>query len=96
MEIDRLLAENVLSPVDHSNWAAPVVVVKKSSGSIRLCADFSTGLNNALMLHLHPLPTTEEIFTELNGGELSSQIDLADAYLQIEVEDESNRRSYSP
>ncbi|PIO60823.1 integrase core domain protein [Teladorsagia circumcincta] len=88
-EIDRLLQEGVLTAVDHSNWAAPIVVVKKSNGSIRLCADFSTGLNDSLSLHQHPLPTTEEVFTKLNGGQLFSQIDLADAYLQIEVEEDS-------
>ncbi|KIH66176.1 reverse transcriptase [Ancylostoma duodenale] len=88
-EIDRLLKEGVLSAVDHSNWAAPIVVVKKSNGTTRTCADFSTGLNDALMMHQHPLPTAEEVFTKLNGGQLFSQIDLADAYLQVEVDENS-------
>ncbi|KHJ97226.1 reverse transcriptase [Oesophagostomum dentatum] len=88
-EIDRLISENVLEPVDHSSWAAPIVVVKKANGISRLCADFSTGLNDALMLHQHPLPTVEDVFNKLNGGELFSQFDLAYAYLQIEVDDNS-------
>ncbi|EYB86471.1 hypothetical protein Y032_0278g1160 [Ancylostoma ceylanicum] len=41
------------------------------------------------MLHQHPLPTVEDVFNTLNGGEFFSQIDLADAYLQIEVDDAS-------
>ncbi|KAL6742097.1 hypothetical protein Aduo_015289 [Ancylostoma duodenale] len=88
-EIDRLVSEGVLGPVDHSNWAAPIVVVRKSNRTIRIRADFSTGLNDKLMLHQHPLPTVEDVFNKLNGGEVFSQIDLADAYLQIEVYDES-------
>nr|CDJ98010.1 RNA-directed DNA polymerase (reverse transcriptase) domain containing protein [Haemonchus contortus] len=88
-EIDRLLAEQVLSPVDYSAWAAPIVVVKKSNGTLRLCADFSTGLNDALMLHQHPLPTPDDVFAKLNGGTAFTRIDFADAYLQIEVEDEA-------
>ncbi|PIO54458.1 hypothetical protein TELCIR_24179, partial [Teladorsagia circumcincta] len=88
-EIDRLVSNGVISPVDHSEWAAPIVAVKKKNGQIRLCADFSTGLNDALQLHQHPLPTAEEVFTRLNGGQIFSQIDLADAYLQVEVEEKS-------
>ncbi|PIO72744.1 integrase core domain protein [Teladorsagia circumcincta] len=88
-EIDRLLAEDVLSPVTYSKWAAPIVVVKKANGTIRLCADYSTGLNDALMLHQHPLPTPDDVFTKLNGGTVFTQIDFADAYLQVEVDDAS-------
>ncbi|PIO61946.1 reverse transcriptase [Teladorsagia circumcincta] len=90
-EIDRLVSNGVISPVDHSEWAAPIVAVKKKNGQIRLCADFSTGLNDALQLHQHPLPTAEEVFTRVNGGQIFSQIDLADAYLymQVEVEEKS-------
>ncbi|PIO74254.1 hypothetical protein TELCIR_03744 [Teladorsagia circumcincta] len=88
-EIDRLVAQDVISAVDHSQWAAPIVVARKANGSIRLCADFSTGLNDALQLHRHPLPTAEDVFTKLNGGTVFSQIDFADAYLQVEVDDDS-------
>ena len=89
-ELDRLCSEQVLSPVDHANWAAPIVVVRKANGKVRVCADFSTGLNDALMLHQHPLPTTEDVFNKLCGGQLFSQIDLADAYLQIEMDKKSS------
>ena len=41
------------------------------------------------MLHQHPLPTADDIFTKLNGGMVFSQIDFADAYLQVEVDDAS-------
>ncbi|KAK6763294.1 hypothetical protein RB195_023847 [Necator americanus] len=55
-EIDRLIVEEVISPVEHSEWATPIVVVKKKSGQICLCEDFSTGLNGALQLHQHLWP----------------------------------------
>ncbi|KAL6731503.1 hypothetical protein Aduo_002362 [Ancylostoma duodenale] len=67
-EIDRLVAKEVISPVEHSEWAAPIVVVNKKNGQIRLCADLSTGLNDALQLHQHPLTTAEDVFTKLNEG----------------------------
>lgn len=40
------------------------------------------------MWHQHPLPTVEDVFSKLNGGEFPSQIDLTDAYLQIELDEE--------
>uniref|UniRef100_A0A914HDQ6 Integrase catalytic domain-containing protein n=1 Tax=Globodera rostochiensis TaxID=31243 RepID=A0A914HDQ6_GLORO len=88
-ELDRLLEQNVIRPVDHTRWAAPIVVVKKASGATRVCADFSTGLNNALLLHQHPLPLPEDIFSKLNGGQVFAQIDLKDAYLQVELKEKS-------
>ncbi|KAK6735857.1 hypothetical protein RB195_018859 [Necator americanus] len=90
-EIDRLVSIHVLEPVDHSEWAAPIVVVQKKNGSIRLCADYSTGLNDALEQNQHPLPTPEDTFTKLNGGRYFSQLDLAEAYLQLEVDDVSKQ-----
>ncbi|EPB67444.1 hypothetical protein ANCCEY_13469 [Ancylostoma ceylanicum] len=87
-EIDRLVAD-VLSPIDHSDWAAPIVVVQKKNGSIRLCADYSTRLNDALEQHQHPLPTPDDIFAKLNGGRYFSQLDLAEAYLQMEMDEDS-------
>ena len=43
-----------------------MVHVKKKSNQIRICADFSTGLNDAFQDHHYPLPSTEEIFNKLN------------------------------
>ena len=38
-ELDRLLEEDIIEPVDRSEWLSNVVVVKKSNGAIRLCLD---------------------------------------------------------
>ncbi|KIH62547.1 reverse transcriptase [Ancylostoma duodenale] len=90
-ELDRLLEMKVIAPVSHSEWAAPIVCVRKSNGKLRMCADFSTGLNKALESFDYPLPVPEDLFATLNGGAVFSQIDLSDAYLQIELSDESKK-----
>lgn len=88
-ELDRLQSMQVIKPIDYCRWAAPILAVKKKNGDIRVCIDFSTGLNDALELNRHPLPLTADIFNKLNGAKYFSQIDLKDAYLQIELDDES-------
>ncbi|XP_055589032.1 uncharacterized protein LOC129741335 [Uranotaenia lowii] len=88
-ELDRLEREKIITPVDFSDWAAPIVVVRKANGSIRICGDYSTGLNDALQPHQYPLPLPQDIFTSLANCTVFSQIDLSDAFLQVEVEDGS-------
>src|SRR5690606_34883568 len=90
-EIDRLINSGVLTPTNHSNVAAPIVVIQKKNNTLRLYADYSTGLNNSLENHHYPLPIPEDIFTKLNGGQYFSQIDFSETYLQIEVDDEAKK-----
>ncbi|EPB67394.1 hypothetical protein ANCCEY_13514 [Ancylostoma ceylanicum] len=86
-----LLEMKMIAPVTHSGWAALIVCVRKSNGKLRVCADFSTGLNRALESFDYPLPVPEDIFATLTGGAVFSQIDLSDSYLQIELSDESKK-----
>lgn len=88
-ELDRLEEIGVISRVNFSAWAAPIVAIKKANGTIRICGDFSTGLNSVLEDHQYPLPLPDDIFSTLTGGKFFSKIDLADAYLQVMVEDDS-------
>jgi hypothetical protein len=88
-EIERLVEQDVLEPTSHSKYAAPVVVVQKKNGTLRLCADYSTGLNNSIEDDKYPLPTAEDIFAKLNGGKYFSTLDLTEAYLRIPVEENS-------
>ncbi|XP_058840747.1 uncharacterized protein K02A2.6-like [Topomyia yanbarensis] len=84
-ELDKLVAEGVLTKVNQSNWATPIVPVKKSQGRVRICGDYKQTVNPHLLVDRHPLPTVDEMFVSLVGGQKFSKIDLVQAYLQMEV-----------
>lgn len=90
-ELERQLHEGVYSPVEYSDFAAPIVVVKKKNGKIRICGDYSTGLNDLLEPNKFPLPSPEQIFTGLSGKKIFSKIDLTDAFFQIELDEKAKR-----
>ena len=55
-ELDRLEREGVISPVKQSDWASPIVPVRKSNGDIRICGDFKVTVNQVLKRDQHPSP----------------------------------------
>ncbi|XP_018359708.1 PREDICTED: uncharacterized protein K02A2.6-like [Trachymyrmex cornetzi] len=89
VELDRLVENAILTPVDISEWAAPIVVARKPNGKIRICADYSTGLNNALDADDYPIPNIEDILAKLQGNTIFTQLDLSDAYFQLKLDEES-------
>ena len=80
-ELDRLEKQGVIKKVSHSEWATPIVVVRKPGGKITICGDFKVTINPLLKTDVYPLPKPEELFHALNGGSKFSKLDLADAYL---------------
>ncbi|XP_065078259.1 uncharacterized protein K02A2.6-like [Ochlerotatus camptorhynchus] len=90
-ELDRLECLRIITPIDYSEWAAPIVVVRKANGSIRICGDYSTGLNDALQPHQYPLPLPQDILIKLANCKVFSIIDMSDAYLQFEVDESSSK-----
>lgn len=86
-EIDKFVTEGILTKVDYSDWATPIVPVCKGT-KIRLCGDFKITLNPNLEIDDHPLPTIDELFASMAGGQRFSKIDLSQAYLQLEVRPE--------
>lgn len=47
-ELERLLKAGILPPIETGQWAAPIVVVKKSLGGIVICGDFKITINPQL------------------------------------------------
>ena len=82
-EIERLETEGVLKPIPISEWASPVVIIRRPDGRIRMCAVIEN--------EEYPMPTAEELFNKMQGDEKFSKIDLSNAYLQVELEQDSQK-----
>ena len=68
----------------NSDFASPVVLVRKKSGDLRLCVDYRR-LNTRVRRDAFPLPRIEESLQALSGASMFSTLDLASAYNQVRV-----------
>ena len=88
-ELERLLKEGIIEPVQFSEWAAPIVPVRKNDGSVRICSDYRMTINQAAKLDAYPLPKIEDLFTSLSGGVYFTKLDLSHAYQQLQLDETS-------
>lgn len=87
-ELDMLLKEGIIERIDASPWISPIVVTTRKGARIRLCVDLREP-NKAIVADSHPLPHMEELLSELRGALVFSTIDLASAYHQLPLHEDS-------
>jgi transposase InsO family protein len=75
-----------------SSWCSPVVLVRKKSGSWRLCVDFRL-LNAKCHVDKHPIPRITEAIDSLSGSRIFSVLDLSRAYYQGYMSPESSAKT---
>ncbi len=88
-ELDKLEEEGVIVPVQHSEWAAPIVPMLKGKGTVKICGDFKETANKPTKMKVYPLPWIEDLFASLARGTFFSKLDLSHAYLQLPLAKES-------
>ncbi len=66
-EIERLVTEGILTKVESSDWASPIVVVPKTDGSLHICGDYKVSINRCLEQKSYPFPNVEDLFATLAG-----------------------------
>lgn len=90
-ELDKLINEGILTPVETSEWATPLVAVRKEDGNLRLCGDYRSTVNKYLEETRYPLPTPVEIYAKIQGGERYTKLDLNRSYNQFELDDKAKQ-----
>jgi hypothetical protein len=85
--LDEYLKENLAKGfIRHSSSpaGAPILFVKKSDGSLRLCVDYR-GLNKITIKNRYPLPLIQENLDRLQEAKFFTKIDLRGAYNLIRI-----------
>ena len=88
-ELSNMVKKNIISPISHSNWAAPIVSIQKTSGGFRICGDFYGTVNKICKPDSYPLPRIYDLYAKLSGGTVFSVLDVSMAYQQIPISQES-------
>lgn len=88
-QVNDWMNEGIVEPCS-SEYASPVVVVKKKDGSPRLCVDYRR-LNKEIVKDKYPLPLIEEQIDKLAEARVFSTIDLRNGFFHVDVEERSRK-----
>ena len=92
------IAKGVWKPIQFGEYGTPVVPIRKamltgqSKPKLRVCGDYSITVHPQLEIHRQLMPLPQDLMQKLGGGHHFSKIDLADAYNQIRLAPENQRR----
>ena len=81
--IKELLEKGYIRP-SSSPWGAPVLLVEKKDGTLRMCVDYRS-LNEVTIKNKYPLPMINDLFDQLEGASVFSKIDLRSGYHQLKI-----------
>ena len=84
-QLQELLDIGFIQP-SVSPCSAPVLIVKKKDGTLRMCIDYRQ-INKVTIKNKYPLPRIEDLFDQLRGASVFSKIDLRSGYYQLRVKE---------
>ena len=86
--LQKLVEKGTIEEVQRApDWCSPICCAVKKDSSIRVCADFSVTLNKVMQVDEYPLPTSEEIFSQLHGCRYFTRLDFRCCYEQLVVKE---------
>ena len=73
-----MLKQGIIEPAS-SEWALPVVIIKKKDVIIRLCVDYRR-LNAMTQVDVYPMPRIDGILDQVGQAKHIATFDLAKGY----------------
>ena len=90
-ELREMLQSNIIEP-STSEWASPIVLVKKKDGSLRLCVDYRR-LNGISQSDAYPMPRIDELIDQLGRARFITTLDLTRGYWQVSVAEKDHPKT---
>ena len=89
-EIAKLREAGLIEHAPNSEWASPILLVRKKDDTWRLCVDYRS-VNAVTKKVCYPLPHQDMVKDLLNGSGYYTCIDLKKAFWQLVIENEADR-----
>ena len=93
-ELKEMLDHGVIER-STSDWASPMVTVKKKDGSLRLCVDYRR-LNGLSKADAYPMPLVDDWIDRVGNAKFISTLDLTKGYWQVPVRESDREKTAFP
>ena len=71
-----------------SEWAFPIILIKKKDGSVRMCIDYRR-LNAVAEVDAYPMPRVDDLIDRLGKAKFITTLDLSRGYWQVPMREDS-------
>lgn len=88
-QIKEWLAKGVIRP-SYSEYASPLVLVKKKDGSTRVCVDYRK-INQKMVKDEYPLPVIDDHIDKLSRARVFSTLDLKNGFFHLPIDEDSTK-----
>ncbi|GFX99441.1 retrovirus-related Pol polyprotein from transposon gypsy [Trichonephila clavipes] len=87
--IEEWLEQGIIRPCS-SEYASPIVLVKKKNGDSRLCVDYCQ-LNRKLVKDRFPLPLIDDALDRLQEAKVYTTLDLKNGFFHVDVNEDCRK-----
>ena len=86
----ELTQQEIIAPVQcPTAWISSLVIVPKKNGKLRLCLD-PKDINQVILQEHYPLPTIEDVATQLHGAKVFTVLDVSKGFWHVELDEQSS------